>query len=48
VPKGGESVRENGLLLTIEQVSARRIRRVRVVDESILVKEEKEDEQNKK
>jgi len=30
VPQGGESVRENGLLLTIEQLSGRRIRRVRV------------------
>ena len=39
VPKGGEIVRENGLLLTIEQVAARRIRRVRVVDEE-MVKEE--------
>lgn len=29
VPQGGESVRENGLLLTIEQLSGRRIRRVR-------------------
>jgi len=47
VPKGGESVREKGLLLTIEQVSARRIRRVRVVDEGIYLKKEKENEQNK-
>ncbi len=39
VPKGGEIIRENGLLLTIEQVAARRIRRVRVVDEE-MVKEE--------
>ncbi len=44
VPKGGESVRENGLLLTIEQVSARRIRRVRVVDEELRTKKEKKDE----
>lgn len=29
VPQGGESVRESGLLLTIEQLSGRRIRRVR-------------------
>ena len=29
IPQGGESVRVNGLLLTIEQVTGRRIRRVR-------------------
>ncbi|MCK5843850.1 MAG: HlyC/CorC family transporter, partial [Victivallales bacterium] len=45
VPQGGEIVRENGLLLTIEQVSARRIRRVRVVYESSIGKEAKEDEE---
>ncbi len=48
VPKGGENIREQGLLLTIEQVADRRIRRVRVVDESIYTKEENEDEENKK
>lgn len=39
VPQGGESVREKGLLLTIEQLSGRRIRRVRVVYESTIAKE---------
>jgi CBS domain containing-hemolysin-like protein len=46
VPQGGETVRENGLLLTIEQVSARRIRRVRVVREKSLHEEEPENEQS--
>jgi len=45
VPQGGEIVRESGLLLTIEQVSARRIRRVRVTRENPL-QEESEDEKN--
>ena len=35
VPQGGETVRVNGLLLTIEQVAGRRIRRVRAVLETI-------------
>ena len=39
VPQGGENVRVNGLLLTIEQVTARRIRRVRVQPEQPLLKE---------
>ena len=47
VPKGGEKIREQGLLLTIEQVADRRIRRVRVVDEAIYTKEKSEDEKNK-
>ncbi len=47
VPKGGENIREQGLLLTIEQVADRRIRRVRVVDEAIYTKEESKDEKNK-
>lgn len=36
VPQGGESVREKGLLLTIEQLSGRRIRRVRAQREIAL------------
>jgi len=44
VPEGGETVRDSGLLLTIEQVAGRRIRRVRVVDETIPPKKEKKDE----
>ncbi|MBT3321696.1 MAG: HlyC/CorC family transporter [Anaerolineae bacterium] len=47
VPEGGEKVRENGLLLTIEQVADRRIRRVRVFDETRYKKEAKENEQDK-
>lgn len=47
VPQGGETVRENGLILTVEQVSARRIRRVRVVREKTPPeKETVEDEQD--
>ena len=46
VPQGGEIVRESGLLLTIEQVSARRIRRVRVTRENPLQEKEIEDKQN--
>ena len=46
VPQGGEIVRERGLLLTIEQVSARRIRRVRVEREASPQKEELDDEKN--
>jgi CBS domain containing-hemolysin-like protein len=34
VPQGGETLRVDGLLLTIEQVSGRRIRRVRVCRDS--------------
>ncbi len=45
VPQGGEIVRENGLLLTIEQVSARRIRRVRAIHEASLPKEVKNDQE---
>ncbi len=48
VPQGGEIVRENGLLLTIEQVSARRIRRVRVIHESSIEKEPKDDKETNK
>ena len=44
VPEGGETVRESGLLLTIEQVAGRRIRRVRVEDETIPSKKEEKDE----
>ena len=47
VPQGGEIVREKNLLLTIEQVAARRIRRVRVVYESSTEKEPKNDERTK-
>ena len=46
VPKGGENIRARGLLLTIEQVADRRIRRVRVIDESIYEKKENKDEKN--
>ena len=48
VPQGGEIVRENGLLLTIEQVSARRIRRVRVIHEASIEKEQKDDQETNK
>ncbi len=44
VPQGGESVRVNGLLLTIEQVSGRRIRRVRARNASETPAEETPDE----
>ena len=44
VPEGGENVHINGLLLTIEQVSGRRIRRVRVVHEASLLEERKNDD----
>ena len=45
VPEGGETVRDSGLLLTIEQVAGRRIHRVRVVDETNPIgTEEEEDE----
>ncbi|MBL6961310.1 MAG: CBS domain-containing protein, partial [Anaerolineales bacterium] len=46
VPLGGENVRVNGLLLTIEQVLGRRIRRVRVVHEANLPKETINDDPN--
>jgi len=46
VPLGGETVRVNGLLLTIEQVLGRRIRRVRVVHEAIPPEETINDDSN--
>ncbi len=45
VPQGGEIVRTSGLLLTIEQISGRRIRRVRVARESTALEENKTDDQ---
>lgn len=45
IPQGGESVRVNGLLLTIEQVTGRRIRRVRAVQIVDTPKEEHVDDQ---
>ena len=46
VPKGGETVHEKSLVLTIEQVAARRIRRVRVVDEDIVKEIENEESES--
>lgn len=47
VPQGGENVRVNGLLLTIEQVSGRRIRRVRVIHEASLPEETNNNDETK-
>ncbi len=44
VPQGGESVRVNGLLLTIEQITGRRIRRVRALRASGNQQEENSDD----
>ncbi len=46
VPQGGESVRANGLLLTIEQLSGRRIRRVRAMPESAIKQETENDNES--
>ncbi len=46
VPQGGETVREKDLILTIEQVSARRIRRVRVQRTVTFSEEKAKDEEN--
>ena len=38
VPTAGETVEEDGLLLTVDQVSSRRIRRVRAQQKTMKVK----------
>ena len=46
IPQGGESIRVNGLLLTIEQITGRRIRRVRATRAPEVTEEENADERN--
>ncbi len=48
VPQGNENLRVNGLVLTITQVSGRRIRRVRAIREAATQNEEKNDAQTDK
>ena len=44
IPQGGESIRVNGLLLTIEQITGRRIRRVRATRAQEITEEVNADE----